>query len=75
MPYPLPILVSAPVFSWVGIFYLRVGLFYLRLGGGKVWSFLLTVPPRPEIRFGLFLLMGSPVRKLGLVFLAHGFPP
>ena len=42
----------------------RFGLFYLRFppSGNWVGSFLLTVPPRPEIGFGLFYL---PSRRHG----------
>ena len=51
---------------------IRLGL--LCLWWKSVWSFLLTVPPDPEIRFGLSLLTVPPVRKLGLVFFAYGSP-
>ena len=59
--------------AW-SLFYLRVtfGLVFFAYGGKLVWSFLLTVPPWPEIRFGLFLLTVPPVRKLGLVSFAYG---
>ena len=43
---------------WFGLFYVRLklGLVFFACGGKSVWSFLLTVPPRPEIGFGLFYL-------------------
>ena len=50
------------------------GLVFFAYGGNQVWSFLLTVPLRPEIRFGLFCLRFPSVRKLGLVFFAYGSP-
>ena len=42
----------------LGLFYLRLkfGLVFFAYGGKSVWSFLLTVPPGLEIRFGLFCL-------------------
>ena len=48
---------------WFGPFFkltveIRFGLF--AYGGKSVWSFLLTVLPPPEIRFGLFLLTVPP---------------
>ena len=56
--------------NWLGLFYLRLqfGLVFLTYSGKSVWSFLLTGPPCPEIRFGLFLLTVPPVRKLGDLF-------
>ena len=43
--------------NWLGVFLLmvefRFGLFFFAYGGKSVWSFLLTVAPRGEIRFGL----------------------
>ena len=71
----------APIWTWVGLFYLRVCLFYLRLVfvayGQLAWSFLLTVWSfllTVEIRFGLFCLRFPRLRKLGLVFFAYGSP-
>ena len=63
--------------SWLRLFYLRLkfGLVFFAYGGKSVWSFLLTVPLRPEIRFGLFCLWVPLVQTLGLVFFAYGSPP
>ena len=56
---------AAALIIWFGLFLLtvaiRFGLFCLQWK--SVWSFLLTVPPRP------------PVRKLDLVFFTYGSPP
>ena len=49
---------------WLGLFTVenRFGLFYFRFppSGNWVWSFLLTVPPRPEIGFGRFFYLRFP---------------
>ena len=45
---------------WFGLF---------AYGGKSVWSFLLTVSPRPEIRFGRFCLRFPPEIGFGLFLL------
>ena len=47
---------------WLGLVYLRLkfGLVFFVFGGKSVRSFLLTVPPGPEIWLGLFCLRFPP---------------
>ena len=61
--------------AW-SFFYLRLkfGWVFSAYGRKSVWSFLLTVPPCPEIRFGLFLLTVPPSGNWVCFFFAYGSP-
>ena len=54
---------------------LKFGLVFFAYGGKSVWSFLLTVPPGPEIRFGLFCLRFPPSGNWVWSFLLTVPPP
>ena len=41
----------------IGLVFFTYGLVFFAYGGNWVWSVLLTVPPPPGIRFGLFFFL------------------
>ena len=59
--------------AWFFYLRLKFGLVFFAYSGKSVWSFLLTVPTGPEIRFGLFCLR-FPLSGIGFGLVCLRFP-